>query len=267
MLASDLANKEFSGAVSNPDDLLYVQFYWHEPLDKWESDKIGRPVKMTKRLPKTDDKGVTIFVDTGEVLRVPFVRFMRPGDKETIMEVMVEDSHKRRWPQKWMAWQMQEGLLDGEGTIPGWPIEQWTELLPDQIHELKYLRFSTVEQVAGASDAQVQRMGMGGLSLREKAKVALRNRMGAEVREEIARKDAEIQDMRERMERMEAMLLPKVPIPPQPPTTNEHVAPGAEQFAPDTVRAALVTQYVAKFGKKPHHKLSVEKIEAALKAA
>lgn len=264
MLASDLQNHEFTGAVANPDDLLHVHFYWHEPIDKWESEKIGRPVKMTKRLPKTDDKGVTTFVDTGEVLRVPFVRFMRPGDKDTIMEVMVEDTHKRRWPQKWMAWQMQEGLLDGEGTIPGWRIEDWTDIQPDQVHELKYLRFSTVEQVAGASDAQVQRMGMGGLALREKAKIALRNRMGAEVREEIARKDAEIQEMKDRMARMEALLMPKAPIPPQPPTTNEHVAAGAEPFPQDVERVALAAQYETKFGKKPHHKLSVASLKAKL---
>lgn len=206
MLASDLANKEFTGAVSNPDDLLYVQFYWHEPIDKWESDKIGRMVKMTKRIPVTDDKGITTFKDTGEVLRVPFVRFMRPGDKETIMEVMVDDTHKRRWPHKWMAWQMQEGLIEGEGTIPGWPIEQWTDLQADQVHELKYLRFSTVEQIAGASDAQVQRMGMGGLSLREKAKVALKNRMGAEVKAELQAKDAQMNEMREQIANLRAMV-------------------------------------------------------------
>jgi hypothetical protein len=262
MLATDLANTEFQGAIQNPDDLLYVQFYWHEPIDKWESERVGKLVKMTKRVPVTDEKGVVTYKDTGEVLRVPFVRFMRPGDKETIMEVMVDESHKRRWPQKWMAWQMQEGLIDGEGTIPGWPIEQWTELNPEQIHELKYLRFSTVEQIAGASDAQVQRMGMGGLSLREKAKVALRGRMGAEVREEMARKDAELKDMRERMAALEAAILGKAA--PQPPTLNEFVAPGAEPFSHDVERFELAKQYEAKFGKKPHHKLSIASLKAKL---
>lgn len=258
MLASDVANPEFQGAIPNPDGTLYVQFYWHEPIDKWESDKVGRPVKMTRRAPQVNPKGETIYVDTGEVLKLPFVRFMLPGDKQTIMEVPVDETHKRRWPQKWMAWQMQEGMIGGEGEIPGWKLEEWTDLQPDQVHELKYLRFSTVEQVAGASDAQVQRMGMGGLSLREKAKVALRNRMGSEVREEIARKDAELREMRERMAKLEAMMTAPKKLFEEP----------AEKIATETAveREALVAEYQAKFNKKPHHKLSNEKIKLALVA-
>lgn len=266
MLASDLANTEFTGSVSNPDDLLYVQFYWNEPIDKWESEKIGKPVKMTKRVPVTDDKGVVTYKDTGETLRIPFVRFMRPGDKETIMEVAVDESHKRRWPQKWMAWQMQEGMIDGEGTVPGWPIQEWGELTAEQIHELKYLRFSTVEQVAGASDAQVQRMGMGGLSLREKAKVAMRNRMGKEVQDALALKDAELLAMKERMAALEAAVLGKNAAPQSPTPAGEGSAVAGQApvgAAPDE-RAGLAEQYKAKFGRAPHHKMSISTLKDKL---
>lgn len=242
MLASDLNNPEFTGVIQNPDALLHVQFYWHEPIDKWESEKIGRQVKGPK---------------------VPFVRFMRPGDPLSVMEIAVDESHKRRWPQMWMAWQMQEGLIDGQGDIPGWKLEEWSDLTEEQRHELKYLRFSTVEQIAGASDTQVQRMGMGGLALRERAKHALRNKMGAEVKAEIESRDREIAELKAQMREVLAAVRP-VSIQPQPPATNEHVAAGAEPFPADVERAELAKQYEEKFGKKPHHKMAAATIKAKL---
>jgi hypothetical protein len=41
------------------------------------------------------------------------------------------------------------------------------------VEELKYLKFMTVEQVAGASDAQISALGAGYVTLREKAKAFL----------------------------------------------------------------------------------------------
>lgn len=178
MLASDLNNKEFVGAV-NPDDLLHVEFYWHEPIDWNKMQDTGREVK------------------TGE--RLPYVRIMQPGNQTSIIETPVRDDHKARWPQKWLAWQMREGLIENAADdVPGWRIEEWPVIKPDQVRELKYLRFSTVEQIAGASDAQVQRLGMGGIGLREQARAAIKERMRAEVKEELQARDKEIAELREK---------------------------------------------------------------------
>lgn len=195
MLASDLANKDFEGA-KDPDSLLHVEFYWHEPIDKWESEAKGRIVKLSKR---------------------PYVRIIPGGRNDLMIDTEATDLHKARFPKQWMSWQMREGLLDSEHDIPGWKIEEWSEITQDQLHELKYLRFSTVEQIAGASDMQVQRMGMGGLALREKAKTALRNKMGAETRAEMEAKDRQIGELESRLARMEAMLLQ----PASPPSADK----------------------------------------------
>ena len=183
MLASDLANKEFMGA-QNPDELLHVEFYWHKPLD-WNQ-----------------------FQDTGqEVLakeRIPYVRIMQPGDTKSIVETPVREDHKARWPQKWLAWQMREGLIEGAGAdIPGWKLEEWKDITADQVRELKHLRFSTVEQLAGASDGQVQRMGIGGIGLREKAKAALKERARAEVKAELEGQERVIEELKARDEKRE----------------------------------------------------------------
>jgi len=176
MLASDLANPEFVNP-QNPDALMHVEFFWHEPVDKWESERIGKEVRGPRQ---------------------PFIRIMRAGDQTTMLETPVRDDHKQRWPQKWLAWQMKEGLIEGATNVPGWPLEDWGALNPDQLHELKYLRFSTVEQLAGASDAQVQRMGMSGIGLRERARQAIKDKAREEVRGELEAREREIQELRER---------------------------------------------------------------------
>lgn len=185
-IASDLNNKNFMGSV-NPDSLLHVEFYWHEPEDMNKSMEAGKIIKGQK---------------------IPYIRIQAPGDKSSVVETPVRDDHKRRWPERWLYWQMKEGMIDS-ADVPGWKLEEWTHLNADQVRELKYLRFSVVEQLAGASDEQIQKVGMGGLALREAARQALRNRMGAEVKEELSKKDAELAEMRERMARLEAALLAK----------------------------------------------------------
>lgn len=190
MLASDVNNQEFVGA-HDPDSKLFVEFYMHDPEDWNKSQAAGKKVLI----------GTPI----------PYVRIMVPGDKTSTLETPVREEHKIRFPKQWMAFQIREGMVGGEAEVPGWPLEEWTELSPEQVRELKFMRYSVVEQIAGASDAQIQRIGMGGLGLREKAKQALRNRMGAEVKEELERKDRELADMKARMEKMEAMIMAPKP--------------------------------------------------------
>ena len=184
-LATDLNNPHFVGA-QNPDSMLAVEFYWHEPELVHESEQAGTLVKG----PKTQ-----------------YVRIQAGGDHTSIMECPVREEHKRRWPDKWLYWQIQEGLVNqAGGDVPGWKLEEWTRLSPEQLRDLKYHRFSVVEQLAGASDAQVQRIGMGGLSLREEARQALRARMGAETKAAIEAKDAEIATLKATQEAQAAQL-------------------------------------------------------------
>ena len=192
MLASDLNNPAFVGPV-NPDSLLAVEFYWHEPELVHESEEAGKLIRGPK---------------------AQYVRIQAGGDHTSIMECPVREEHKRRWPDRWLYWQIQEGLLNDTGAdVPGWKLDEWTRLSPEQLRDLKYHRFSVVEQLAGASDAQVQRLGMGGLGLREEARQALRARMGVETKQALEAKDAEIATLKaaqaaseERMAKIEQML-------------------------------------------------------------
>ena len=168
-IASDLDSPDFAGPI-NPDSVMHVEFYMHEAVDKWTSEVEGKVVKFPK---------------------VPYVRIMKPGDILSILETPVREDHKRRWPEKWLYFQMQEGTATPE-SLPGWSIEAWPELDMETLRNLQHMRFYTVEQIAGASDGALQKIGMGGLALREKAKAALRERGQATAKNEIAKRDETI---------------------------------------------------------------------------
>jgi hypothetical protein len=211
VLASDLNNRDFQGAM-NPDSLLSVEFYMYAPVDKWATESKGKEVRGPA---------------------VPFVRIMKPGDNTSILETPVRDDHKARWPDRWLYFQMKEGLISGEMEVPGWKLDDWNEIDEELKRELKFLRFSVVEQIAGASDAQVQKMGMSGPSLREKAKIALRVKMGVETKSAIEQKDKEIADLKrakveqdERIAKLEALFkAAPEPSSPEPPSVVPVAAP------------------------------------------
>ena len=184
MLASDLGNREFTNP-RNPDDLLHVEFFWKEPVDKWESETQGKEIRLPRQ---------------------PWVRIMNPADKTSIYENAVRDDHKARWPQKWLKFQIDNGQAEGRVEIFGWKLEEWKGLKENELLELRHLRFETVDQLAGASDGQIQRLGMGGISLRERAKAALRERHATEFKSALDAKDKQIRDMEARMAKMEALL-------------------------------------------------------------
>jgi hypothetical protein len=187
LLATDMNNTEFTGAVANPDALLHVEFYLHKPLDKWSTEEASQKAGRIVRIYGQEQ---------------PFIRIMRPGDKDTIIETAVREEHKQRWPEQWLYFQMREGLIAQDQDIPGWKLDEWPHLLdkPDLLRELKFGRFVTVEQVAGCSDAQVQKIGMGGLGLREKARVDLRAKVSKDINEQIASKDKEVADLKDTVE-------------------------------------------------------------------
>ena len=133
-LASDLDNPDFTGAV-NPDSRLAVIFYKRPMPNEFESNKQGRP----------------IFYDAD------FVKIMIPGDKDSIIDTFAREDHKKKFPQHWAHYQNQQA---GDSREIGTPLAQWPRLTPSQVEELRALKFFTVEAVANASDAQLQKIGM-----------------------------------------------------------------------------------------------------------
>lgn len=134
---------------------------------------------------------------------IPFVRIIVPGDKTNIVEQPVREDHKERFPRQWLYFQMK----NQEGGIVGTPFHEWQKAAPDelskgQIEELTILKFQSVEQLATASDSQLQRFGMGGAGLRERARMFLsrKNRSDSQIeldetKKQLAELQAQMQEL------------------------------------------------------------------------
>ncbi len=194
MLASDLNNTEFVGA-KNPDDILHIEFYDYAALDTW----------------KTQQTGIKSYKDA-----CPFIRIAIPGNPNLTVERPADGKDTKRWPRQWLFFQMQTGKIANAENVPGWQIDQWDELGEEQVRQLKFLRFYTVEQIAGANDAQIQGIGMGGQGLREKAKRALHERNSVAVNAEVQARDVLIAEMQAQMAEMMEMIKAKPADAPEP---------------------------------------------------
>lgn len=95
---------------------------------------------------------------------VEMVEIVIPGDKNTLVDTMVNDSHRQRWPQLYKAFK--EGLSPSE---TGYPIEHWPAITAAQAANFKALHIHTVEALAGLSDGVLQNVGLGARDLRTRA--------------------------------------------------------------------------------------------------
>lgn len=134
LLASDLNNTDFVGAT-NPDSRLAVMFYVMPVKNEFESEKQGRPIYQD----------------------VDMVKIMVPGDSTSIVTQAVREDHKSRFPLQWAHFQNKHA---SDAREIGTPLSTWTRLTVSQVEELKALKIYTVENVAGMSDANLQRIGM-----------------------------------------------------------------------------------------------------------
>lgn len=158
--------------VANGDSQLHVEFY----ENKSEPDR-----------PRT------------------FVRIMIPGDKTNIIDQPVREDHKRRFPRQFQHFLMQSVSPDVIGTpLDTWRREAPEEITDGQLAELQILKFQTVEQLAQASDSQLQKIGMGAAGLRERARGYIGRRNSSENKSEIEELKAQIAEMRAMFTKPEA---------------------------------------------------------------
>ena len=130
----------------------------------------------------------------------PFVRIIVPGDKTNVVDQPVREDHKARFPRQWLHFQMQSdnGMVIGT-SLPDWNKDQPEEFTDYQMAELQILKFQTVEQVATASDGQLQRVGMGATGLRDKARAYLLGKNQTESSSELAKTRTELDELKAQM--------------------------------------------------------------------
>jgi hypothetical protein len=167
-----------------------------------------------------------------------------PGDNTTVIDTFARDDHKARFPLHWAHYQNKHTGGQQSGT----PLSSWSLLSPSQVEELRAIKFFTVESIATASDAQLQRIGMiagmGVSAFRERAQRYLKaaeddsfvNQQADALKKQQEENEAmrgEMAQMREMMQQLAANQ--KAKPGPKPKTADE----SAEQVeVSDADRAA-----------------------------
>lgn len=179
MLDSDIGNSI----------LPAVRFYQKEVLHEYNTQQEGRPIYYM----------------------ADFVRIEIPGNQFSIIDTFANQDHKDRYPVQWAKYQNEKREL-GDDDIAGTMLRDWSLLTAAQVKELKHYHFYTVEQVANASDDQINRItmivGMGGHAFREKAQNYLKRAKDSEVfdaqAEELRKRDEQIAELQRQMNELMA---------------------------------------------------------------
>jgi hypothetical protein len=169
------------------DSRLQVRFYKKPIQQEQESIDAGRPIYK----------------------EFDFVHICVAGDTLTEIDTYALQQHRQRFPIQWANYMNRVGANDEE--VVGTPVAEWPLVSKSQAEELRAIKFFTVEAIAGASDQQLQRMGMAaGMSpfaFRDKAKAFLNlattsaetDKRESEInalKEELAKKDLETVKMK-----------------------------------------------------------------------
>lgn len=186
-----------ANAVGKAPDTAIPQFFMKDVKNNFKSNQEGRPVYDTKE----------------------YVRIIIPGDRNSIPERPVKDVDKARWPKQYAMFA--QGL---EMATDGTPLEQWPPIDRNQVEFLKHWNVRTVEQLSQVNDVNVQRMGMGMMSLRANAALWLEQaRSGAGISRVVQERDElksqvtllteQLADLASRMSEMAARQDGGVPAP------------------------------------------------------
>ncbi len=222
-----VANGAFTRTESfgNSPNRNYPEFFSESIQDMAASEIAGRP----------------IFKDLERV------RIIMPGNPHTRPVFATTRQHQEEWPKHWAAYRDQK-----DPPVDGFPLEQWAALKRAQVLELKALGFKTVEHIATMDDLAVQRIGMGGMGLRNLAKAFLDDQESLALTQRLTaendRRNAENGELRAKvteqgqlLDRLysELQLLKNAPSPlathiPGASDPMEHFRQGAPQAPPSS---------------------------------
>ena len=181
--------------VNSPDSRLNVKFYQKAIQNNFKTALEGRPIMEM----------------------ADFILIEIPGNSNLTIDTFVSDTDKQRFPVQWARYQNEKTDGDIEGTL----LHDWPVLNTAVAAELKHFKFYTVEQIASASDAQLNTLGMAAgmspLALRDKAKAFLGSAKDTAYAQQLAEKSSKQDEMIARMEAQIAELVAQTNKPKAEP--------------------------------------------------
>jgi hypothetical protein len=124
---------------------------------------------------------------------VDYVKMWEPGERNLwVIDRPASDLDKHRFPDRWRAY------LDGREQVPdGTPVEALFGADPDVLLRLKQLSFHTIQQLAGASEQAITKIGMGARGYVAKAVEFIE---ATQNHDQFAAIKAQMDDMRKQLE-------------------------------------------------------------------
>lgn len=162
------------------DNKLYVEFFRKPVLQPGKSRDAGRAVYE----------------------EVDYVRIHVPGDKSSVIERPVSEQDVFRFQDRYNKWKAGQ-----DEAVSGTPLSALPGMGPSKVEEYKYFKIITVEQLADAND------NLGGKFMsfqadKQRAKafmeVAANNAPIEKMNAELAKRDAEIEELRSMMQALQA---------------------------------------------------------------
>lgn len=175
----------------------------------------------------------------------------------------VPQSHLDFWKRAYQAWK------DGqEEPINGTSVKDWNALSPAQCKNLISAGCRTIEDLAQANDEALKRIGMGAIELRQKAKAWLQAAKDhGPITMEIVSLQKENDQLKGSIESMQEQIrLLTMQLGSRGNVDHIDVVEQTEEISvsdiipEEPVQQSLEDQYIAKFGKKPHHLMKPENI-------
>lgn len=147
-MSQTLGNGSYTRTNGSPQagrDSTFPRFHFADVEDPIASAAAGRPIFVAHER----------------------VQIIQPGNPNSPV-LACTDEYRMRWPDQYKAFR-----AGHEQVTEGMPLEQWPVLTRTQVLEMKAIGLHSVEQCAGLSDLAVQKIGMGGLRIRELANAYL----------------------------------------------------------------------------------------------
>jgi len=120
---------------------------------------------------------------------VPFVKIIAPGNDKEVVDRIVLQRDKERFPKEWYKFTHNEAP-----EVDGTPIEFWPQLDKAQADTLKANNIFSVENLAGVSDQDISGLGMGMLELKKKAKTWIELQDGSADMNKLAEKNRKLEE-------------------------------------------------------------------------
>jgi hypothetical protein len=164
-----------------PADAKYVRFYRRTKENRAKSMEAGRPIYEP----------------------VEYVEILTPGDKDVVVDRPVRKIDRYQWSDKYRAF----AAGKSQDTV-GTPLTALMGMSPERAEELAYFKIRTVETLADVSDNNLQNLGHGALTERQRARDYVQVMKG---NAPVAQLRSENEQLRQRLEALEKLMTEAAP--------------------------------------------------------